>query len=264
MEEQNQQADSSLPTPILNNKLELGIVVIFSKSWQYFSANVGLIISLIFLSAVVIIAPIALIGATMFLFTDLWFLSIILGVVFLIVAIILSIRIATATTLAAIRIIGYNETPTLRQIWQQSSSLTTKYLLTTILLSLTIIGGLILLIVPGVIFGLWYCLAIIVALDQKIGATAAMSESKRLVRGHMGTIFGFFAIYFLITVVIPLIPIEDAPLVVSVVSMIVNFILNIILIFALPYIYFALKQEKDSAIPSTPQEEVISPNPITL
>lgn len=58
------------------------------------------------------------------------------------------------------------------------------------LTSLIVSGGLILLIVPGIIFVVWYGLAGIVLVDQGLRGWEALKESKRLVKGYFLAIFG--------------------------------------------------------------------------
>jgi hypothetical protein len=62
--------------------------------------------------------------------------------------------------------------------------------------------GLMLLVVPGIIFGLWFALTIssIVVEDQKI--LSAMSRSKKLVAGNMGKVFLVGLLLFLIGIAI--------------------------------------------------------------
>lgn len=64
---------------------------------------------------------------------------------------------------------------------------------TSILMGLAVMGGIILLIIPGILFALWFGLAqYVVILEDKSGG-AALSRSKKLVQPNMGTflILGF-------------------------------------------------------------------------
>ncbi len=58
---------------------------------------------------------------------------------------------------------------------------------TTILLVLAISGGFILLIIPGILFGLWFGLSQEVVVLEGITGTKALGRSKTLVRPNLGT-----------------------------------------------------------------------------
>jgi hypothetical protein len=59
-----------------------------------------------------------------------------------------------------------------------------------LLIALVVYAGFILLVVPGVIFGLWFSLTIPVIIAENLPVTAAMSRSKELVKGNLGKVFG--------------------------------------------------------------------------
>ena len=61
--------------------------------------------------------------------------------------------------------------------------------------------GLILLIIPGVIFAVWFALAMYILILENKGIMESLSKSKELVKGHFWTVFGynlFFGIVMLI------------------------------------------------------------------
>ncbi len=59
-----------------------------------------------------------------------------------------------------------------------------------ILSFLIILIGLILFIVPGIIFAAWFSLATLAVFDEDLGAIAAMKRSKELVSGHVMEVIG--------------------------------------------------------------------------
>lgn len=65
-----------------------------------------------------------------------------------------------------------------------------KYLAATILISLAIILGFILLIVPGIILALMFMFATYIVIDRGQGPIEAMKESKRIVSGHKWHLLG--------------------------------------------------------------------------
>lgn len=63
-----------------------------------------------------------------------------------------------------------------------------------VLTVLAVIGGLILFIIPGLIFAAWFILAEYVLLTENLGVVASMKRSKELVKGRTWEIWGVWAI----------------------------------------------------------------------
>jgi len=62
-------------------------------------------------------------------------------------------------------------------------------LLAYVLTSLIILVGLLLAVVPGVLFWLKYSVVFYALMDQRLSGREAMRESARLTKGHRGKIF---------------------------------------------------------------------------
>jgi uncharacterized membrane protein len=73
-----------------------------------------------------------------------------------------------------------------------------KYLGLSILLAIVIGVGLALLIVPGIILFLMFMFSTIIVIERGLGPIDAMSESRRLTRGHKWQLLGFVGLIFLI------------------------------------------------------------------
>jgi uncharacterized membrane protein len=73
-----------------------------------------------------------------------------------------------------------------------------KYLGLSILLAIVIGVGLALLIVPGIILFLMFMFSTIIVIERGLGPIDAMSESRRLTRGHKWQLLGFVGLLFLI------------------------------------------------------------------
>jgi hypothetical protein len=58
------------------------------------------------------------------------------------------------------------------------------------LTGLAVFGGLLLLIIPGIIFALWFSQAPYIYIEQGIEGTDALKKSKYYVKGRTGQIFG--------------------------------------------------------------------------
>lgn len=70
---------------------------------------------------------------------------------------------------------------------------------TWILMYLAIFGGLILFIIPGILFALWFALSQHVVVIEGIAGRAALSRSKKLVRNHLGTLLMLGLVMFMIS-----------------------------------------------------------------
>jgi hypothetical protein len=70
---------------------------------------------------------------------------------------------------------------------------------TSILVWLAIIGGLILLIIPGILFALWFSLSTHVVVLEDVAGPTALGRSKKLVRPHLGTLIVLGLIMMVIT-----------------------------------------------------------------
>ena len=75
-----------------------------------------------------------------------------------------------------------------------------KYFAATIVVWIGIILGLILLIVPGIIFALMFMFATIIVIDRERGPIEAMKESMRITRGHKWPLLGFALVLVLLNV----------------------------------------------------------------
>lgn len=66
------------------------------------------------------------------------------------------------------------------------------------MLALAVAVGLVLLIVPGIIFGLMFMFATFIVIERELGPIDALSESHRLTRGHKWQLFGFVLLLILV------------------------------------------------------------------
>jgi uncharacterized membrane protein len=73
-----------------------------------------------------------------------------------------------------------------------------KYLGASILYALALVVGLILLIVPGIIFALMFMFTTFIVIDRELGPVEAMKESNRITYGHKWNLLGFTLVLVLI------------------------------------------------------------------
>lgn len=73
-----------------------------------------------------------------------------------------------------------------------------KYLGASILYALAIVVGLVLLIVPGIIFALMFMFTTFIVIDRGLGPIEALKESNRITYGHKWSLLGFTLMLVLI------------------------------------------------------------------
>ncbi len=69
---------------------------------------------------------------------------------------------------------------------------------TTFLMTLAIMGGMILLIIPGIIVAFWFSLSQHVTVLESTAGTAALTRSKALMKGNFGTAFALGLLLYVI------------------------------------------------------------------
>ena len=72
-------------------------------------------------------------------------------------------------------------------------------ILAAILVGLVVMVGLVLLVVPGIIFSLWYALTTQAIVIEDLKATKGMKRSKALASGNLGKMFGLMFVVGIIT-----------------------------------------------------------------
>jgi len=60
---------------------------------------------------------------------------------------------------------------------------------TWIILTIAVMGGMILLVIPGIIAAFWFSLATQVVVVERVSGVAALKRSRKLMRGNVGTVF---------------------------------------------------------------------------
>jgi uncharacterized membrane protein len=73
-----------------------------------------------------------------------------------------------------------------------------KYLGASILYAVALVVGLILLVVPGIIFALMFMFTTFIVIDRELGPVEAMKESNRITHGHKWSLLGFTLMLVLI------------------------------------------------------------------
>lgn len=183
----------------------IGVKSLIKESWSLYIKNFGLLTKIV----VWLIIPVILFSILSAL--DLnpavlipinFFLSVISFLLGLWISIVLIIIINNL----------WNKTKIdLKQTYETSYSKILSYLWVSILANLAIFGGILLLIIPGIIFAVWFAFCAYILIIENIKGVQALQASKNLVQGYFWPIFWrWFATYFvygLLIAVIILIPI---------------------------------------------------------
>jgi hypothetical protein len=100
--------------------------------------------------------------------------------------------------IALIRVLdGDSNNPDIMELLKKSMPLILPLLLVGILVALAVVGGLILLIIPGIIFAVWFAFSNYTLILEGKRGTEALKASKALVDGRWGDVFGRFILLLL-------------------------------------------------------------------
>jgi hypothetical protein len=118
---------------------------------------------------------------------------------------------------------------------------------TSILMYLAIFGGLLLLIIPGILFALWFSLSQHVVVIEGISGSSALGRSKKLVRRHLGTLlvvgFIMFVIFALLGMGAAFVPQRHVQMIVST---LINAVATIVSTAALVVFYFSCRSAEEN------------------
>ncbi len=117
-------------------------------------------------------------------------LGILLGLLLVVVSLMVQVAIVRALD-------GDNDNPDVMELLKKSKSLILPLLLVGILAALAVVGGLILLIVPGIIFMVWFAFSTYTLILEDKHGVEALKASKALVVGRWWDVFGRFILLLL-------------------------------------------------------------------
>ncbi len=167
----------------------LGLI---KPSWNALKINFGTLVAAA-LAPVGVIAVAALIGLSAFASRAVGPIANILMFVLGIVAIVLVVMLLPVFPLVLLRS-AQGTKISFRDAFEQGRPYILPLIGIGILTGLAIIGGLILFIIPGLIFAAWFSLGFFVLLDENKGVVDSMKRSKELVKGHVWEMWGVLAL----------------------------------------------------------------------
>jgi hypothetical protein len=97
-----------------------------------------------------------------------------------------------------------------------------------ILVGLIVFAGLLLFVVPGIIFSLWYAIVVPVIIEEDCRVTEALSRSKNLVAGNLGKVFSLGLLIWLIGLVVQ-VPFQILGQIVALVGVQLNYAVGMML-----------------------------------
>lgn len=210
------------------------------KGWEIFMANASAMLGLILLPMVpVFLGGIVatLVGAS---FEEIStakgpnptvFTSIAITAIF---SLYLYLRTYAGTLLSLYDYIRTGKKFTFSQGLARGGGNTGKMLVIVLITSLIVVLGFIALIIPGILFFLWFYLAPIIYLAEGGTVSQALQRSKNLLKGNYGAVLVFFLIIFIISMILNFIP---------VINIISGFIIGIVAQGATVYLYATLSQQ---------------------
>lgn len=193
---------------MINSKDKLTIADSLSQGWQKTKANLSILIS-----SVLVLALISIVFSTVRNILgntvktgDLSEPNLSLLVFFSIVSLVIFV---VETAVQNLTSIGFtkiqlnildNKKPKVSDLFK-AHGLFWQYLATSILVGLIVLGGLLLLIVPGIIWLLKYQFAMPLVVDKKLDITEAIRTSGEMTKGHKGWLFGLAIVLMLVNIV---------------------------------------------------------------
>lgn len=170
----------------------IGAGELIKKSWSLYWSNWTTLVLIALWSFIPVVASI-LIGLIP---ESLWLAALFLSIAVGIGAIIIGLWVYVSLTRAIAKLYN-NQKIDVKQIYQKAWDNIIPLLWVSILSGLAIFGGTLLLIIPGIIFAVWFAFASVIVVLENTRGSAALSQSKKLVSGRWWSIFWrFIAVYF--------------------------------------------------------------------
>lgn len=179
-------------------------VEILKKAWEIYQKKFWLLIGISAVPAILVLIGAMFFGGAALLAgktaphtpSNIDAAGLILAIVFLIILIYIGIWSSTAEMMA---IRDHAENLTFQETFARARPFISQFFFTNLLAGLIIMIGFILLIVPGIIFALWFSQSAYIVICEKVYYTEALKKSKSYVSGRLWEVF---AKYLLIGAVV--------------------------------------------------------------
>jgi hypothetical protein len=166
---------------------------IFKQAWDIYKNRFKTLVTITLIPAIATIVLVAL-GLGGFLASTA--LSVnrsslgIVAVLIVLIAIIFLVYVSVWSTIATIYVVKDPQNLGFKQAYKISRPKINPFFSTGLLSFLAVVGGSILVIIPGIIFALWFSQSGFVVIDEDLANTAALKRSKYYVKGRLGQVFG--------------------------------------------------------------------------
>lgn len=169
-------------------------VALLGPSWDGFKLNAGLIVGLVaaMLAVIIVTAGIGLVAGAVP--HNPLILALILVLIVVVDLIVIAVVLAPAITRVQLASARHHQL-TWAEARHGSPQVGWRLLGAALLIGLTVIGGLILLIVPGLIFAVWFSLTAYAIVDEDLGVIDGMKRSRNLVRNRFWDTAGVLAFF---------------------------------------------------------------------
>lgn len=168
----------------------LSLKELFKKSFEVYFSKMWLLAKIVLFSLTALAVLVVFFSISYLLVRDgdaqplQILVALLIGLIGVFCSIVLSVWSKTALYLAI------KQSGTIKELLQLGWSHMGSLLWVTVLVSLVVLGGYILLIIPGVIFSVWFIFATYVYIFEGIKGTAALKRSKQLVQGYWWPVLG--------------------------------------------------------------------------
>jgi len=196
------QASSDAPLPNAGELPKAG--QIFNEAWEIYKKHFKTLVILSLIPTAVVTILIALFvgggiaGVVLKINTQaLGAVGIVLGIIAFVFAIYLSLWGGVAQLYA---IKDRAEAINWKEAFKRSKHKIGAFFTTSLLSTLAILGGFILLVIPGIIFALWFSQSSYVVVEENLQSAEALKRSKHYVQGRLGMVFGKVFYIVIITI----------------------------------------------------------------
>ncbi len=194
------------PAQVSNSKLP-SLGELFSSSWTLYKSSWKLLVWLILLPILVTIAIVVIIGiiiATILAVSNGQITAdrIPLLIPPALVAVVILMIVNSMGQIALIKAIVLDGKAKTNELIKTSWGLAGRFILLQLLVGLVILLGLVLLIIPGIIFSIWFMFSSYVLVTENIGGIAALKRSRSYAKGKFWGILGRVSLLTLVILLI--------------------------------------------------------------
>jgi len=157
----------------------------FKLNWKSYLGLFGMILALVVVFALVLVVIIMALANS-----PLTFLLILVALLAFLYFVTIYITPATVRVQLAM---AHHQPITLRAALHDTASIGWRLLWTNFLAILAITGGIILFIIPGILFAVWFSQVNFVVVQEQLSGPAALRRSRQLVRGRFWDVTGVLA-----------------------------------------------------------------------